>query len=260
MSKTEHNSEFAESIPCQEIPKNTGAKIKAELFHSYLVDSRGELVNKSKTHRLKEDNQLRFFCSDMEDPIRTNMDACGYIGNDDTFVIESIRIGIKLSNRDHFPEFVRATRFFLYIGDKPYAPIEASLLADPDVAHGVSWHHDTVEPTEFQVDLWAEKQLERQICILPRQSFYVLMNTYNIFSDRMREIEDGKIKECAEIRVTLCSTRITHNPEKIEKLLEELGQDTDPTQDQEAKFFTTNLEDGESKKWDPTDYLKTKKN
>lgn len=231
------------------------AKTHAELFHSYLVDSRGELVNKSKTHRLKEDNYLRFFCSDMEDPIRTNMDACGYIGNDDTFIIHSIRIGIKLSNREHFPEFVRSTRFVLYIGEKPYATVEASLLADPDATHGVSWRQDPVEPTEFQVDLWAEKQLERQLYIPPRQGFYVLMDTYNIFSNKMREIEDGKIKECAEIRVTICGTRITHNPDKIENLLESLNKDQNP----EAEFFTTNMNSGESKKWDPTDYLKNKK-
>jgi hypothetical protein len=195
----------------------------------------------------------------MEDPIRTNMDACGYIGNDDTFVINSIRIGIKLSNGDHFPEFVRATRFVLYVGDKSYTPVEASLLADPDAAHGVSRHHVTVEPTEFQVDLWAEKQLERQIHIPPRQGFYVLMNTYNVFSNKMRELEEGKSKEYAEIRVTLCGTRTTHNPETIEKFLEEMNQDTDSEQDQKAEFFTTNPEDGESKEWDPTDYLKAKK-
>ena len=260
MPKTKHDIEFAEPMPCQEIPKDTGAKIKYELFHSYMVDSRGELINKSKTHRLKEDSQLRFFCSDMEDPIRTNMDACGYIGNDDAFTITSIRIGIKLSNRDHFPEFVRATRFVLYIGEKPYTPIEASLLADPDATHGVLWRQNPVEPTEFQVDLWAEKQLERQIHIPPRQGFYVLMSTYNVFSNKMRELEEGKAKEYAEIRVTLCGIRTTHNPETIDKFLEEMNQDTDSEQDQEAEFFTTNPEDGESKKWDPSGYLKTRKN
>jgi hypothetical protein len=203
------------------------AKIPTELFHSYIVDSRGDCVNKSKSTSFitNEHNRIHFFCSDIEDPARTNSDACGYISNDDSFMIKSIRIGIKLSNRERLPDFLRATRFFLYVGDMPFSTIEANLLADTDAAHGVSYRQEPVVPTEFQVDLWAEKHLEHQIVIPPRQSFSVVMDTHNIFSNKMREIEEGKVKEYAEIRVTLCGTRITHNPKKIEEFIEEFRSD-----------------------------------
>ena len=207
------------------------AKIPFELFHSYLVDSRGELVEKSKSTIFKEDNRLRFFTSDMGDPSRTNADACGYMGNDDSFVIHSIRIGIKLSNREHLPDFLRATRFMLEVGNKPYSPIESNLLADLDSVHGVSYQKYPVNPTEFEVDLWAEKQLERQIHIPSRQCFHVEMETYNIFSNRMREIEEGKVKEFAEIKVTLCGKRITHSSVTIEEMIEA----SEPNQEESAE-------------------------
>jgi hypothetical protein len=205
------------------------AKIPAELFHSYLVDSRDGIVNKSKTTSFitNEYSRIHFFSSDLEDPTRTNSDSACCISGDDSFLITSIRIGVKLSNREHLPDFLRATRFSLIIGEKPYCPIEANLLADSDATHGVSFRQEPVEPREFQVDLWAEKQLEMHISIPPRQSFSVVMDTYNVFSDRMRALEEGKVKEFAEIRVTLCGKRITHNPATIGRFLGEFGQDVE---------------------------------
>jgi len=205
------------------------AKIPAELFHSYLVDSRNDIVDKSKTTSFIANghNQIRLFSSDLENPTRTNSDAECCISGDDSFLITSIRVGIKLSNREHLPDFLRATRFSLIVGEMPYCPIEANLLADSDATHGVSFRQEPVEPREFQVDLWAEKLLERQIAIPPRQSFSVVMDTYNVFSDRMREIEKGNVKEFAEIRVTLRGKRITRDPAKIGKFLGEFGQDVE---------------------------------
>ena len=43
----------------------------------------------------------------------------------------------------------------------------------------------------------------------------------------MREIEEGKVKEFAEIKVTLCGTRITHSSVSIEELIKEFGPDED---------------------------------
>jgi len=190
-----------------------------EFFHSYMVDSRGKFVNKSKitSFEASSKNGLRMFCSDLDDPQRTNMDHGCCIADDSTFFLKSIRIEARFSNPYRFTDFARTTRFILSVGDKPMYILEANSLADPAVATGT-----TNPESDFcsnGVDVKVTEELERMIAIPPRQCFDGLLETHPIFSEQMKLIESGAVREFAEIKIVLCGDLRVPSKQPLTELL-----------------------------------------
>lgn len=206
-----------------------------EFFHSYMVDSRGKFVNKSKitSFETSSKNGLRMFCADLDDPQRTNMQHGCCIADDATFVIKSIRIEARFSNPDRFPDFVRTTRFILAVGDKPMYILEANILADPTIAV------DVTNPDSFEkrsIDVTATEEIARRIAIPPRQCFEVALETCPIFSEKMKLIESGSLHEFAEIKIVLCGDLKTPSKQPLVELIPPLSteeMDADPEMEPE---------------------------
>lgn len=189
-----------------------------ELFHSYMVDSRGKFINKSKVTSFESSskNGLRLFCADLDDPQRTNMEHGCYLADDAIFIIKSIRIEARFSNPDRFPDFARTTRFILSVGDKPMYILEANILADPNIAVGVT---DPDPYSKQGIDVAATEEIERVIAIPPRQCFDGILETYPIFSEKMKMLECGSLHEYAEIKIVLCGDLKTPLKQQLVELM-----------------------------------------
>ena len=185
-------------------------KEPAELFHSYLVDSRQSPIDRSKITAFEnqKSTDLRLFAADLDDPRRTNMESACSLPGDDTFVVTSLKLHVRFSSSAPVADFIRSTRFVFCVGDKPMYTMEANVLADPGVAHGFVLPGGVTQgPDDLNTDLTAEQALTHRIAVTPRQCMEVVMQTSQIVADRFRRIESGLEHALVEVRFTLCGER-----------------------------------------------------
>lgn len=185
----------------------------AELFHSYLVDSRKQPIDKSKiaTFENQKGTDLRLFCCDLEDPRRTNMESACCIPGDDSLVVTGLKIQAMFSSNTIVADFIRSTRFTIIVGDKPMYVLESNILADPSMTEGFTLPGGVTQgPFDLNTNLTARQDLTIPISIPPRQCIEVVMSTSSIVAEKLKLAENGTRHEFVEIRFSLCGDRITH--------------------------------------------------
>lgn len=186
-------------------------KVATELFHAYLVDSRGSQIDKSRitTFENQGSTDLRLFAADLDDPRRTNMESACSIPGDNSFVVRSLRLQAKFSSHAVVADFIRSTRFVFCVGDKPMYILEANTLANPHATSGFTLPGGVSQgPEDLNTDLAVEQELEYRIVIAPRQCMEVVMQTSKIVADRLRRVEAGIEKAFVEVKFTLCGDRL----------------------------------------------------
>jgi hypothetical protein len=188
------------------------AKTPAELFHSYLVDSRCPQINKSRitTFENQRSTDLRLFASDLDDPRRTNMEVACSLPGDDHFYINGFKLETKFSSSVVVADFIRSTWFTVWIGDKSVYTLEANVLADRNIREGFTLPGGVTQgPEDLNTHLTASQELCIPILIAPRQSIEVVMSTSGMVAERFQRIESGLEHAFVEVRFTLCGDRVT---------------------------------------------------
>jgi hypothetical protein len=188
-------------------------RVAAELFHAYLVDSRGSQIDKSRitTFENQGSTDLRLFAADLDDPRRTNMESACSIPGDNTFIVGSLRLQAKFSSHALVADFIRSTRFIFCVGDKPMYIMEANALAlaNPLATQGFTLPGGVSQGVDdLNTDLAVEQELEHKIAVAPRQCLEVVMQTSKLVADRLRRIEAGVEKAFVEVRFTLRGDRL----------------------------------------------------
>jgi len=177
----------------------------AEFFHAWRADSRGEIPDVSKQVTFENgENRIRLFWGDENDPSRTNMLIPGCFPRDMTFRVKEICISTRFSNTEHVAELIRSGHADLCVGDHPIFPIIFKLIADPERNHVFD---SEIETTGLPKRVLTKIPLRLPIAIPARQGIYVDLQVAPILAQKLNAIEQGKVKEFAEIEIILCGTK-----------------------------------------------------
>jgi hypothetical protein len=164
------------------------------------------------------------FMTDQEDETRTNMPCPGMFPSDSTMQIKELTISARFTDNKLLADFIRGGIVTLSVGDKPCAVLPAMYMADPATL-------ETLLPEDGKPEgLKGKLMLRRAIAVPPRQGIHAMLEVPSNIADQFCDIEHGRRREYAEVRVELNGRHSSYvyendlSPEELEEALKEIAE------------------------------------
>lgn len=176
------------------MPRIVGIREKSDqVFYSgWVADTRPDGVGIS--HEAHFRNPMRLFMTDIGNPLRTNMYTSGGFPGDQSVLIHKMGYHVSFSRNEDFRQAF----------DNP--GICFDLKVNNTSAHHIDTEAKMPDPELCYYGIRRLPTLEKPIVVMPRQSFFIELQTSNWFADVMRAIEAGRIQAYAEIKSLIDTT------------------------------------------------------